>query len=1501
MTIFSQNDKGILQWYYIGGLSDKLRGITVLSLFILLLGAKVSMAVPANDPNSNCGCTARSEGHPSALSPGKLIHCNDIMKGFEEGQGRVKVIVNLAEPAETKAKTDWHSKHSLKLLQDEIKATQVPVLSALSEGEFKLRYRFDNQAGFSGEVTLQGLEKLKNDPRVISVEPVYLLEPHLRQGIPLMHADTYRSSYNGAGVAIAICDTGIDYRHPMLGNGGFPNSKVIGGYDYGDMDADPMPDSTQAHGTCCAGIAAGDLGDVVDYIGGVAYNAKLYALKITAGPSGSAELDAMVAAWDWCVTHRNDDPCHPILAISTSFGGGRNYSTCDSYYSSMTIAANDAVAAGITVLASSGNDGYCDSIAWPACISSVISVGAVYDASFGQYLPCISGQSCATKYSTPGCSTGYYAIDITAADMVTSYSNTASFLTVLAPSNQCYTTDIISTGGYSSGDYYSTFGGTSAACPYTAGAVACLQSAAKAIRGSYLSPSEVRTILTSTGDNITDGKVAITKPRVNLAWAIDYIFYGRPPTANDINVTTLLNTAITITLGATDEGLPNPPGVLSYIITSLPSHGTLSDPNGGGIGAVPYTLIGGGNQVIYTPATGYIGLDNFIFKANDGGVPPYGGDSNLANVSVSVIPQWPTVFLTEGFESAFVNGAPVGWTKSFKTGTVNWKRNVGDSSSGDAAHSGTYNALLYKANISSHETYLITPAINFVSGTQDATLEFWHKQALWDSDQDTLKVYYKTSAGGSWTQLASYTTDVSAWTKRTIALPSPSSNYYIGFLGNAKWGYGVCIDDVKVTGIVAPPLRTLTISSTLGGHTEPNAGTHQYSDGTIVGISAIPDPNYHFVNWTGTAVTAGKVADPNSATTTVLMDANYTVQANFTIDQRTLTTSTTAGGTVTTPGIGTYWYIHGTDANIVATADLNYHFVNWTGDTNTVADSNAAVTTITMDANYAIQANFSINQYPVTATSGPNGSIDPQGTIIVNYGDNLCFTAAPNTCYEVNEWYLDGNNVQTGGNYCLNSITANHTVYVTFKTPAFTVTASSDANGSVQPSSVVVNCGESQDFNAIPNISYEVNEWFLDGNSIQAGGTTYTLPSVTANHTVYVTFGRIPFTVNASADANGGIKPTGEVTVYYGNDKQFTATANPGYQVAEWFVDGNSVQNGGATYTLEDVTADHTVYVTFKELIFVISGYVLEQDGNTPVEGVPIQTDDNDINSVTDANGYYELLVDYNWSGIVTPQKEGYVFEPNGNTYTNVIEDYSDQNYIATLMTFKIAGYVLEQNYATPINDVNVSAENGGGPWTSRYGGGSWLTDANGYYEVVVDYNWSGKVVPAKYAYAFEPNKMEYVNVKSDSNDQDYIGTLLTFIISGHIKNSCDVPIAGVSVDANNGGGQNTTDVNGFYEVWVDYNWSGTVTPGKAHYTFDPNSNAYAYVLDDVIDQNYTAANIYDLDCDGTIGYGDLAVIAENWLKTPANINEGDLNNDNIVDFLDFAEFAKHWLEGPIL
>ena len=94
--------------------------------------------------------------------------------------------------------------------------------------------------------------------------------------------------------------------------------------------------------------------------------------------------------------------------------------------------------------------------------------------------------------------------------------------------------------------------------------------------------------------------------------------------------------------------------------------------------------------------------------------------------------------------------------------------------------------------------------------------------------------------------------------------------------------------------------RTLTSSSTTGGDvTTPGEGAFPYDNGTVASLVATPDAHYHFVNWTGTAVTAGKVASPTSASTTVTMDADYTVVANFAIDTFTLGYTAGANGTLT--------------------------------------------------------------------------------------------------------------------------------------------------------------------------------------------------------------------------------------------------------------------------------------------------------------------------------------------------------------------------------------------------------------------------------------------------------------------------------------------------------------------------------------------------------------------------------------------------------------------------
>jgi hypothetical protein len=74
--------------------------------------------------------------------------------------------------------------------------------------------------------------------------------------------------------------------------------------------------------------------------------------------------------------------------------------------------------------------------------------------------------------------------------------------------------------------------------------------------------------------------------------------------------------------------------------------------------------------------------------------------------------------------------------------------------------------------------------------------------------------------------------------------------------------------------------------------------------------------------------------------------------------QYDLTIASTDGGMVTDPAEGTHTYDARTVVNLVATPDCGYAFHNWTGDTDNVADVNAATTNITMSADYSITANF---------------------------------------------------------------------------------------------------------------------------------------------------------------------------------------------------------------------------------------------------------------------------------------------------------------------------------------------------------------------------------------------------------------------------------------------------------------------------------------------------------------------------------------------------------------
>lgn len=71
----------------------------------------------------------------------------------------------------------------------------------------------------------------------------------------------------------------------------------------------------------------------------------------------------------------------------------------------------------------------------------------------------------------------------------------------------------------------------------------------------------------------------------------------------------------------------------------------------------------------------------------------------------------------------------------------------------------------------------------------------------------------------------------------------------------------------------------LTISSTEGGSVAlPGEGVFWYHDGQAVVLSALPDPGYQFVNWTGRVQA---INDVYKETTLINMNLDYTITANF--------------------------------------------------------------------------------------------------------------------------------------------------------------------------------------------------------------------------------------------------------------------------------------------------------------------------------------------------------------------------------------------------------------------------------------------------------------------------------------------------------------------------------------------------------------------------------------------------------------------------------------------
>jgi hypothetical protein len=203
------------------------------------------------------------------------------------------------------------------------------------------------------------------------------------------------------------------------------------------------------------------------------------------------------------------------------------------------------------------------------------------------------------------------------------------------------------------------------------------------------------------------------------------------------------------------------------------------------------------------------------------------------------------VLLETGFEGS--TNLPSGWTQEqITTSVATWKIQAGGYTGGyspSSAHSGNRNATLYVTNTNTNKTRLISPVF-WTAVYTNLTLNFWHTQAEWTdySDQDELKVFYSTDGGANWSELAHYTANISSWTERTITLPVASASSRIAFEGNAMYGFGVCVDDIQVTGDPTAALPEFSVSATdaLASESGTNGGVWTISrSGSTNGVATV--------------------------------------------------------------------------------------------------------------------------------------------------------------------------------------------------------------------------------------------------------------------------------------------------------------------------------------------------------------------------------------------------------------------------------------------------------------------------------------------------------------------------------------------------------------------------------------------------------------------------------------------------------------------------------------
>ncbi|HUF08955.1 MAG TPA: PQQ-binding-like beta-propeller repeat protein [Rhodothermales bacterium] len=175
------------------------------------------------------------------------------------------------------------------------------------------------------------------------------------------------------------------------------------------------------------------------------------------------------------------------------------------------------------------------------------------------------------------------------------------------------------------------------------------------------------------------------------------------------------------------------------------------------------------------------------------------------------------------------------------------------------------------------------------------------------------------------------------------------------------------------------------------------------------------------------------------------------------------------------------------------------------------------------------------------------------------------------------------------------------------------------------------------------------------------------------------------------------------------------------------------------TYTNinSDITRDFTGFELFE-----VSGQVTLDPSGVPLDGIELRGVTG-LNVATDDTGGYYIDLPWGWSGRIAPTSGEYTFTPEAIELDSIDAD-TTQDFSALRNRYEISGFI-KTLVGDPVNSVDLQ----GFPEPTQ-------TNSGGFYSIEIEHGWSGTVTPVISGFDFEPFSRDYINL-SGSRDHDYI------------------------------------------------------------------------------------------------------------------------------------------------